>query len=387
MTTTLEHLLATVSFESASEAKAPPAELVAHFNRLQWEGRLSWTAHQRLLRILGKGGQGIVYLSERRGADGFTVPLALKIFSPERFESADAYEHAMARIARVAARVSQIQHDNLLDVQDFYDRSRIRVMAMEWVDGADLRTLLSNDLMDKIRGRVPASRWEYINRVIVTYGPTQPRIKPGVAIAIIRECLGALGALHREGIVHGDVKPSNIMLKRTGHSKMIDIGTAFELDDPPAIRTCTPAYAAPEVLEKGAVNFRSDLASLGYVLVELLSGQQLFSDIEKLERLVEAKKKIHAQLDVILPEEVRVNTLLMNFLRKLTNPDPSQRYRGAEEADLLKDGAAAFHRQLVKSDLSSEYANELREWLQEVLDLRGTEDSHPARTDTGGHST
>jgi eukaryotic-like serine/threonine-protein kinase len=381
MTTTIEQLQATVSLDPSRAEPTPPVDLVRHFQRLQLQSRLSWTAHQHLLRVLGKGGQGIVYLSERRGADGFTVPLALKIFSPEHFDSADAYEFAMARIARVAAHVAQIQHDNLLDVQDFYDRSRIRVMAMEWVDGFDLRSLLSNDLMDGIRGRVPAARWEYINRVIVTYGPTQPRIKPGVAIAIIRECLGALGSLHREGIVHGDVKPSNIMLKRTGHAKMIDIGTAFELSDPPPVRSCTPAYAAPEVLENGAITVGSDLASLGYVLVELLAGRQLFSDIEKIDRLVEAKRKIHAQLDLILPDEIRVNTLLMNFLRKLTSPDPATRYSGAEEADLLKDGAAAFHRQLVKSDLSSEYANELRVWLQEVTDLRISTDPEQSLSD------
>ncbi len=57
-----------------------------------------------------------MYLSERRGTDGFTLPVALKIFSPERFEDSRAYDEAMARIARVAARVAQIQQDNLLDV-------------------------------------------------------------------------------------------------------------------------------------------------------------------------------------------------------------------------------------------------------------------------------
>ncbi len=57
----------------------------------------------------------------------------------------------------------------------------------------------------------------------------QPRVKPGMAIAIVRDCLAALAALHREGIVHGDIKPSNIMLKRTGNAKIVDIGSAFEV--------------------------------------------------------------------------------------------------------------------------------------------------------------
>ena len=58
-------------------------------------------------------------------------------------------------------------------------------------------------------------------------------MKAGVAVAIVRDCLTALAALHRDGIVHGDIKPSNIMLKRTGIAKIVDIGSAFELRDPP----------------------------------------------------------------------------------------------------------------------------------------------------------
>ena len=106
----------------------------------------------------------------------------------------------------------------------------------------------SNQLLPSIRfyDRVSTRRWKYINQVIVTSGLEHPRVKPGVAVAIVRDCLAALASLHREEIVHGDMKPSNIMLKRTGHAKIIDIGAAFELSDPPPTRTCTPAYAAPE---------------------------------------------------------------------------------------------------------------------------------------------
>ena len=115
------------------------------------EQRLSWTTHQRLIRLLGRGGQGLVFLSERRGADNFTLPVAVKIFSPNRYESSSAYEQAMERIAHIAAQVAQIQQDNLLDVHNFVDRRRIRMMVMEWIDGYDLRRLLSNDLIRQIR--------------------------------------------------------------------------------------------------------------------------------------------------------------------------------------------------------------------------------------------
>ena len=179
----------------------------------------------------------------------------------------------MGRIAHVAARVAQIQQDNLLDVHNFVDRNRIRIMEMEWVDGYDLSRLLTHEMLERARNRVSNRRWEYLNNVIVTAGPVQPRLKPGIAIAVLRECLAALAALHREGIVHGDIKPSNIMLKRTGNAKIIDIGSAFDLDNAArrgaAARRPTPR---PKCSKAAALRPARDLCSLGYVLIEMLSG-------------------------------------------------------------------------------------------------------------------
>jgi serine/threonine-protein kinase len=323
----------------------------------------------RLTKLLGRGGQGVVYLTERRGADNFTLPVAMKIFAPDRYVDARTYDEAMCRIARVASLVAQIQHDNLLDVHNFVDRDRIRIMVMEWVDGYDLSQLLVPTMLERVKTRVSARRWEYINSVIVTAGPIHPRIKPGVAVAIVRDCLSALAALHREGIVHGDVKPSNIMLKRTGNAKMVDIGSAFELASPPPARTCTPAYAAPELLEGTDCTPRSDLASLGYVLIELLAGRPLFAGLNNCRDLLEAKRHLPQRLLQVLPEEVTVNELLMSFCRGLIAPDPMRRFPSAEAADLRKEGAAAFQRQLVIGDLAAEYGNEIRLWVEELKEL------------------
>ncbi|MHB1037789.1 MAG: serine/threonine-protein kinase [Pirellulales bacterium] len=343
-----------------------PDELLERYQTIIDRQRLSWTEHHRLLRLLGSGGQGLVYLSERRGADSFTLPVAIKVFSPERYADARAYDDAMARMAQVAAHVAQIQQDNLLDVHNFVDRNRIRLMEMEWIDGYDVSRLLTHEMLQKVRDRVSNSRWEYINNVIVTAGPSQPRLKPGIAVAIVRDCLAALAALHREGIVHGDVKPSNIMLKRTGNAKIVDIGSAFELANLPPLRTCTPSYAAPEVLEGVDCSPRSDLASLGYVLIEMLAGVPPFAGISNYRDLLEAKRFLAQRLPQVLPREIVCNELLMSFCRGLIAPDPMRRFPNAEAADLVKDGAAAFLRQLVKGDLASEYDNEIRLWLEEL---------------------
>ena len=344
-----------------------PDELMERYAGLVQSQRFSWTEHHHLARELGKGGQGVVYLTMRRGADQFTLPVALKIFSPERYEDTTSYDMAMGRIAKVAAQVAMIQQDNLLDVHNFVDRNRIRVMEMEWIDGYDLQKLMTPAMLERTRHRVSVRRWEYLNNVIVTAGSVQPRLKPGVAVAIIRDCLGALAALHREGIVHGDIKPSNIMLKRTGNAKIVDIGSAFEMDDAPPVRTCTPAFTAPEVLEGGECSPQSDLASLGYVLIEWLSGRPPFAGITRFDDLLEAKRLLAQRLPTMLPDEVVRNDLLMSFCRGLVSPDPAKRFMSAEAAELQKEtSAASFHRQLILGDMASEYDNEIRLWLEEL---------------------
>lgn len=341
-------------------------DLLGHYRRIIEGKRLSWTEHHHLISLLGSGGQGVVYLTERRGTDNFTLPVALKIFSPEHYEDERSYDEAMGRMAEVAARVAQIQQDNLLDVHNWVDRSRIRMMEMEWVDGYDLSRLLTRRMLEQLESRVSIKRWNYINQVIVTAGAMHPRVKPGVAIAIVRDCLAALAALHREGIVHGDVKPSNIMIKRTGNAKIVDLGSAFDLEKAPIRRSCTPAYAAPEVLEGGENSPRSDLAGLGYVLVEMLSGVPPFAGLTNYRDLLEAKRFLSQRLPHVLPREVVCNELLMSFCRGLIAPDPMRRFPSAEAADLVKEGAASFHRQLIKGDLASEYDNEIRLWLEEL---------------------
>ncbi|TWU27087.1 Serine/threonine-protein kinase PrkC [Novipirellula galeiformis] len=344
-------------------------ELLRHYDGLTRASKVSWTGHHHLLRLLGQGGQGEVYLTEYRGTDGFTVPVAMKVFSPERYADARAYEESMARVASVAARVALIQHDNLLDVQNFFERDRIRIMMMEWIDGYDLRQLVSPSCLELLRNRVSQRRWDYINEVILTDGVGQSRFKAGVAVAIMRECLAALAALHRENIVHGDVKPANIMLKRSGHAKLIDMGSAFDFTNPPRDRECTPVYAAPEVLENNEATPRSDLASVGYVLIELLSGVNPFNGFENLRQLLQAKRELPARLHKILPEDVLRNELLMSFLQGLIAPDPNRRFPSAEAAEHVEQGAAAFHRQLIRSDMATEYDNDIRVWLEELRQL------------------
>ena len=360
----------TISEPLALPGAAPPQRaddpLLRCYQALVLSDEIVWAAQYRKIRLLGKGGQGVVYLSERKGSDFFRLPVALKIFSPEQYRDAAAYEEDMARVAEISSRVALIQHDNLLDLHNFISHEGIRLMVMEWIDGFDLRDLLTQRIYDQTKERLSPERWRSVSNVILARGATQPRLKPGVAIQILRECLAALAALHRDGIVHGDLKPANIMVKRTGNAKIIDIGSAMDLGKASGRRMWSPTYTAPEILRGGQNSPQSDLASLGYILIEMLSGQCPFEGLNDFPRLIDAKEQLEHWLPDFLPDDVRDNDLLLHLCRKMIAPSPAKRFQTAQAAEFDRKGAADFHRQLVKGDLASEYENDLRSWLEEL---------------------
>lgn len=341
-------------------------ELQEQFHNIIASADVRWTTRYRLIDRLGAGSQGIVFLAERQGAHNISLPVALKVFSPQSHTSPRAYRHEMERMARVSMQLALIQQDHVLDVQNFVQCRGVRMLVMEWVDGFDLRHLLKPTTLRAVQSRLTPERVAYLTDVVITDGPQYSRLKPGFAIAILRECLSALAAIHRNGIVHADLKPSNIMLKRTGNAKVIDFGFAFEIEDKTAPRACTPRYAAVEVLRGATSSPVSDLASLGYVLLELLCGMSPFSGMQRFSDLIAAKKQLPDRLSEYLPPEIKQDERLLALLRGLIAIDPANRFANAEAADLLDHGAANFQRQLVKGDLSSEYENEIRLWLQEV---------------------
>ncbi len=102
----------------------------------------------------------------------------------------------------------------------------------------------------------------------------------------------------------------------------MDIGSAIDLDDPPPNRTCTPTYAAPEVLEGGEYTPRSDLASLGYVLIEMLAGRPPFAGMNTYRELLEGKRFLAQRLPQLLPAEVTCKRAIDELLPSDDRPGP-----------------------------------------------------------------
>jgi serine/threonine-protein kinase len=337
------------------------------------QDQVAWQIDYNLVRRLGAGGQGVVYLTDRAGAFGVNFKLALKLHRPDGYPTVADYRREMARLAGVAMDIARIQQDHLLDIYNVVELDGILVMVTEWVDGFDLRQLLNPRTLRYLAEKVPASRLQSIHDVVLTPAGLQSRFKVGVAISILRECLAALGALHREGILHADVKPSNVMVKRSGNCKLIDPGSAYRPSEPPSRPLWTPRYAAVEVLQGEPHTPASDLASLGYVFYEMVTGSYPFAGTADGDELVQVKRDLYEHLPEQLPPDVRRNEILVNLISRMIAPRPEDRFGSVEEADHSDEGAAEIHRQLVLMELASEYPNDLRVLMEELDEGPGFE--------------
>ena len=341
------------------------------------EELLTWTSCYHMGRELGRGFQGVVYLTQYQ--DAMNGLHAMKIFSPKPYGNAISYREDMERMSRVASVLHSLHHENLVDAQRFLEYQGLYVMVMQWIDGYDLRQLMRTDLVTQIRNHVSKKRWD----IVFTTGRNgQLCLQPGVAVHIIEKCLRGLDAMHSRNVVHGDIKPSNIMLGRYGSCRLVDLGSAFEVAAPPQERTWTPAYAAPEFLEKGRCTPQSDLASLGYILVELLSGQPAVCvpsvngeystrtmNGDRDPTLLEAKRELPDRFPELLSEGAGRGQRLKALIRHLIAVDPQDRFSSATEAIEGLDGTFNFNKELTQGDLVVHYEQEIKRWLAVVQEI------------------
>ena len=200
----------------------------------------------RLEAVAGRGGMGVVFRATQLALQR---SVALKAITPELAADTDFRE----RFQRESLLVASIDHPNVIPIYEAGELDGTLYLIMRWVDGTDLRTLLT----------------------------TSGRVSPGRAIELVRPVASALAATHRRGLVHRDIKPANILIARgdeedDDHVYLTDFGIARRTDGESVTRTGvfvgTVDYTAPERFEGGKGDAASDIYSLGCVLFEALTG-------------------------------------------------------------------------------------------------------------------
>jgi serine/threonine-protein kinase len=249
-------------------------------------------------RKLGSGGMADVYLAEDQEL-GRRV--ALKLLDDRH--AAD--EQFVERFRREAQSAAGLNHPSIVSIFDRGYAEGTYYIAMEYLDGRTLKELL------------------------VKNGPTPVPI----AIDYARQILGALAFAHRNGIVHRDIKPHNIVVGSDGRLKVTDFGIArsgaSQMTEAGSI-VGTAQYLSPEQARGAPVDPRSDIYSLGVVLYEMLTGKVPFSGdtpVEIAMKHLSQVPELPSQLRSNIPHDL--DAVVMRALAK----DPEQRYASAEEMD------------------------------------------------------
>jgi serine/threonine-protein kinase len=207
----------------------------------------------QLERVLGKGAMGIVYeaLDPK-----LHRKVAIKTILINQLDEETAKDFSM-RFVREAHAVARLNHPNIVQVYDFGEEAGIAFLVMEFIKGTELKSSLAgNQLIDRKE-----------------------------CVRVMCELLDALDFAHKAGVIHRDIKPTNVMLDSQGRVKLTDFGVARITDsDKTSVEKTqagtvvgSPAYMSPEQIQGLRIDGRTDIFSVGIILYQGLTGQKPFS--------------------------------------------------------------------------------------------------------------
>jgi serine/threonine-protein kinase len=257
-------------------------------------------------RLLGRGGMGEVYLATQISLNR---PVALKVLHT-RLLSKPAY---LMRFEAEATAVAKLNHPNIVHVYTLGYIDQVRFIAMEYVEGTNLR--------------------EYIGRKGALDFP--------LALSIMRQAGQAIGVAGEVGLVHRDIKPENILLTRKGRVKVADFGLCRDLGSErlhvtqPGTTMGTPLYMSPEQAQGRQLDHRSDLYSLGVTFYHMLTGEPPFRADSAVALAMKHVSEQPLGLRVHRPD---IPVELERLVLKLMAKSPVERYQSAAEmlADLSR---------------------------------------------------
>ncbi len=255
----------------------------------------------RLLSTLGQGAMGSVFLA---WDPRLKRHVAIKTIQLEALDA--ARQKALGEMLEgEAVAIAKLNHPNIVSVFDLEAAGQFAFVVMEYVEGSNLRSLVRQ------HGALPAAEVVYIARAL----------------------LRALDAAHRGGLLHLDIKPANVLVPPEGELRLTDFGVAAWRSEIPQLvarggPAGTPGFIAPEFVMGEAPSERSDLYSLGRLLVECATGQHQNLSVNKLAEL----RKL-ADRPLLLPDALlRAQPALCAALESLCAVDPSARPASAAAA-------------------------------------------------------
>lgn len=258
-----------------------------------------------ILGRLGEGAMGAVYLGRD---DDLDREVALKVMT-----RGEKDQDARARFLREARAAARLQHPNIIVIYELGEHEGAPYMALEYLEGVDLQRGIDAGVKPDPRFTLP----------------------------IVLQVLAGLGHAHDHGIVHRDVKPSNIFLPLGGPAKVTDFGVArlagHNVTTTSGVVSGTPSYMSPEQVQGGEIDGRSDLFSVALILYELVTGERAF----RAETVVAVFFKVlHEEVDLtLIPPGDEWDKLRKVIARGMTRPR-EQRYPDARS--MAADLAAAL---------------------------------------------
>ena len=257
-----------------------------------------FAARYEIQAVLGRGGMGIVYRAYDRRLDELVAIKTLR----HRIVATDPW--LLDRFKQEIRLARRITHPNVLRTHDLGEWNGLKFLSMEFVNGRTLEQVIALE-----------------------------RILPSTAaLRIAKQVSLGLAAVHEVGIVHGDIKPQNIMVEPGGGSKLMDFGSAHWIDD----RGLTAAgavigtlgYMSPEQVRGLPLDFRSDIYSLGVTLYELFTGSLPFEGDSPIAVVL---KHVHNVPPPPWSKNPEIDAGIAAVIMKCIEKNVAARFRGARE--------------------------------------------------------